>query len=179
MQNSMTAILEFSGFIFVIVVGTLLHFAYKYSENNRLVGILSPVNESTWEHLKLLFTPMLFYSIFEYLGIGKNINNFIAAKSIGIVLGLLAIVISFYTYTGILGRHFLLADILTFVIGVTVAYGFSWRVIQNGNNISDAVFILIILFAVCFIIFTFCPPHIALFLDPVSKSYGMTHKSNQ
>jgi hypothetical protein len=52
-----------SGVIFTFLAGTLLHFTYEWSGNNFWVGLFSPVNESTWEHMKLLFFPMLFYSI--------------------------------------------------------------------------------------------------------------------
>lgn len=54
------------GAIFTIFLGTLLHFTYQWSGKNNLVAIFSAVNESTFEHLKLLFTPMLIFSIFEY-----------------------------------------------------------------------------------------------------------------
>ena len=43
--------------IFTFILGTLLHFTYKWSEENAIVGIFSAVNESTWEHLKLLYFP--------------------------------------------------------------------------------------------------------------------------
>ena len=52
--------------IFVIIFGTLLHFTYNWSNNNSLIGAFSAVNESTWEHLKLLFFPMLITIIIGY-----------------------------------------------------------------------------------------------------------------
>ena len=70
-------IFEIAGFIFVSVVGTLLHFAYEYFDYSTVAAVISPINESTWEHLKLLFFPFLFYTLFEYLVIGKKYNNFI------------------------------------------------------------------------------------------------------
>ena len=78
---------EIAGFVFVIIAGTLLHFVYHWTGQNRIVGLFSPVNESTWEHLKLLFTPMLLNSIAEYFVIGNQFSNFIAAKMLGIVFG--------------------------------------------------------------------------------------------
>ena len=49
--------------IFTIILGTLLHFTYEWSGNNAFVGAFSSINESTWEHLKLAFYPMLITSI--------------------------------------------------------------------------------------------------------------------
>ena len=52
--------------IFSLISGVLLHFAYEWSDNNTFVGLFSAVNESTWEHLKLVFFPSLIYFLFEY-----------------------------------------------------------------------------------------------------------------
>lgn len=172
---------EIAGFIFVVIFGTLLHFFYDWSGNNPIVGILSPVNESTWEHLKLLFIPMILYSIIEYFIIGNKYSNFIAAKSFGAILGMLAIIIAFYTYTGIIGEHYLWADILTFIVGVAVAYKYSWKIIFNdiagkGHNLTGLILLGLVFF--CFVIFTFFPPQLALFLDPVSEKYGIFKKEH-
>lgn len=105
MLNSLAS-WEIAGFIFVVVVGTLLHFVYHWSGNAPIVGIISPVNESTWEHLKLLFVPMLLFSIIEYFAVGKAFPGFIAAKAFGILLGMLVILAIFYTYTGIIGKNY-------------------------------------------------------------------------
>lgn len=170
---------EISGLIFVIIIGTILHFIYDWTGQNRIVGIFSPVNESTWEHLKLLFVPMLLYSVVEYFAVGKDYPNFIVAKTLGIVLGMLVIVTVFYTYTGIVGQHYLWADILTFILGVAVAYAYSRRIINKADVGTEpqlvAIMIILVLVA-CFTIFTFYPPHIPLFLDPVSKDYGVSIK---
>lgn len=53
--------------VFCIVLGTILHFTYKWSNNNNFIGIFSATNESTWEHLKLVFFP-------------PNLNLFIPPK---------------------------------------------------------------------------------------------------
>ena len=171
---------EIIGFIFVVIFGSLLHFVYQWSGRNRIVGSFAPVNESTWEHLKLLFVPMLLFSSVEYFVVGKNYPNFIVSKAIGMVFGMIAIVVIFYTYTGILGNHFLWADILTFVLGVTVAYLYSWRIINKqpiGSNANIIGIILILVLTLCFVIFSFDPQHIPLFLDPVTKSYGASTKT--
>jgi hypothetical protein len=160
---------ESIGFLFVIVWGTLLHFTYQWSGKCPAVGYFSPVNESTWEHLKLLFMPMLFYSIIEYFAIGKRYKGFPAAKAIGILLGMLTIVTVFYTYTGVLGTHYLPLDMITFLLGVIVAFTSSQLILQNvtirkGTEIT--VLLLLAIIAVCFVIFTYHAPQIALFKDP-------------
>ena len=58
-------ILEICGFIFTTSLGTLLHFMYEWSGKNSLVALFSNVNESTWEHLKLLFYPAFIFAIIQ------------------------------------------------------------------------------------------------------------------
>lgn len=172
MQYAGAVTLEIVGIFFTIIVGALLHFAYQYSGNNRIVGLFTPVNESTWEHLKLLFFPMLLYSIMEYFAFGRDVSNYIGAKSIGIVIGMILIVVLFYAYTGILKRNALLADIAIFMISVVAAYIIGWQIMINGCPIPNYSIILIIMFIIFFFVFTYYPPHNILFLDPVSKGYG-------
>lgn len=42
----------------LFLAGTLLHFLYGLSGEFFLVGLLAPVNESVWEHLKLALWPI-------------------------------------------------------------------------------------------------------------------------
>ena len=168
---------QIAGAIFTLIAGTLLHFTYEWSGENPLVGIFSAVNESTWEHLKLLFIPFLLFSIFEYFTYGKQIHNFIPVKVLSIILGMSTIIVAFYTYVGIIGKNFLWADISTFILGILVAYWFSFRFLHT-EFLSSAWairfgWIGLFLIILSFIVFTFNPPHIGLFLDPVSVTYGI------
>lgn len=165
------------GFVFTIIVGTLLHFTYEWSGANPIVGMFSAVNESVWEHLKLLFTPMLLFAIFEFFVYGKNIKNFIPVKALSILIGMLTIIVSYYTYTGIVGEHYLWADIAIFILGVLIAYCFSCRFLNTDflstNTAIQLGWVVLILMIVCFAYFTFNPPHIGLFQDPITGEYGI------
>ena len=59
------------GAVFTIITGTLLHFVYEWSGESLFVGIFSPINESVWEHLKLLFFPMSVWILIGYFIFGK------------------------------------------------------------------------------------------------------------
>ena len=48
------------GALFVLVTGTALHFVYGWSGGHPVAGALSAVNESVWEHMKLVFVPLFF-----------------------------------------------------------------------------------------------------------------------
>ena len=45
--------------IFTWILGTILHFLYEWSGDNKIIASFSAVNESTWEHLKLVFFPTI------------------------------------------------------------------------------------------------------------------------
>lgn len=154
--------------IFVCILGTLLHFTYELSGENGLVALFSAVNESVWEHLKLLFFPMLLSTIIGYFCIGKNTSNFLCAKVLGIIASMLFIIVFFYTYTGIIGKSIVFVDIASFFIAVILAEYLSYKLMISNfkcNNIVG-IWILVILL-LCFIAFTYFPPELGIFKDPL------------
>lgn len=159
--------------ILTLILGTLLHFLYEWTGYNYLVGFISPVNESTWEHLKLLFFPVLFLSVFEYFYIGRYFQSFITARTIGCVSGLIFIVVFFYTYTGIIGQHFLWLDIAAFFISTVLCYCLTWYLTirkKAGNHCTNFLCICFLLFLLfLFIRFTEYPPAINLFKSASAK----------
>lgn len=156
--------------IFVIITGTLLHFTWEWSNYNIIIALFSSVNESTWEHLKLLFFPFLAFSIIEHFIYGREIPCFWNTKLRSVILGMGSIPILFYTYTGILGKHYLLLDIATFVLSVIITYVFSYNTlfveqkVCKSNNEELALFYLIII-VILFGVFTFFPPSFGIFLS--------------
>ena len=162
--------------ILIMIFGTLLHFTFELSNNNLLIGTFSAINESTWEHLKLLFFPMLITTIIGYFIKGKEIPNYLCSKVLGIIFSMCFIVIFFYTYTGIIGTNFASIDISSFFIAVILGQYISYKKMKSMNscNIIIPIITLLILYF-CFLIFTFAPPHIALFKDPLTGMFGIFH----
>lgn len=161
--------------IFTMILGTLLHFTFDWSGGNLFVGAFSAVNESTWEHLKLLFFPMFLTTIIGYLYIGKNTNNFLCAKIIGIIISILFTTIFFYTYTGIIGTNFSILDIGSFFVAVLLSEYVVYKILLSNFLCNTKVaFIILIILLFCFIIFTYTPPKIGLFKDPITSSFGIS-----
>ena len=156
--------------ILAIVFGTLLHFTYEWSGENRIVGLFSATNESVWEHLKLVFYPMLILAIVEYFVVKKEANNYIEAKSLGIFLAIAFIIVFYYTYTGIIGKNFFIIDILTFIISIILGEWVSYKLMirkSESTTLSKILGLAIIFyFLISFILFTYNPPNINLFKDP-------------
>ena len=153
------------GTIFVIVLGTLSHFFYEWSNNNFVVGFFSPVNESTWEHMKLVFFPMLLFSLIANYRLKSIYPCITSSLLFGILLGTILIPIFFYTYTGILGYNVLVLDLITFILAVICSFSSVYRLTLSCRmqNHTTILFIAVCVVFVCFILFTVYPPSIALF----------------
>jgi len=156
-------------FIFVSILGTLLHFTYEWSNNNEFIGIFSAINESTWEHLKLIFFPMLIITIIGYFSIGKTVPNFLCAKTLGILTSILFTITFFYTYTGILGTNIDFINILTFIIAVLLGEYVAYKLmLSNFTCYKNLAVLILSILLLCFIIFTYNPLKIGLFKAPVA-----------
>ncbi len=165
--------------IFSIILGTLLHFTFELFSNNLFIASFSAVNESVWEHLKLVFFPMLIFAIIEYFLLKNydNKNNYIFSKTIGIIFAIIFITIFFFTYTGIIGNSYFIIDIFSFLFAIIFGEFICYKLLIKNNEINNflkyiCVFILLILFF-SFIFFTYFPPKINYFKDPLKNDYGI------
>ena len=158
------------GIIFVLITGTISHFIYDWSGNNFILGLLFPINESTWEHMKLSFFPMLLYSVYMNAKIKHAYPCVTSSLLFGILLSTFLIPVLFYTYSGILGRNFMLFDILTFVVSVLFSFiavymlSLSCKMTPYTSVLKLAVFTLMI----CFFLFTYHPLDIGIFINPAT-----------
>lgn len=168
--------MEIIGFVFVSILGTLCHFFYEWSGYSNVVGMFCPINESTWEHLKLLWFPFLIWTIAEYFILDKP-SGYWAPKCTGILIGLTATTSFYYTYYGIGGKGIMFWDVFSFFLGVAAAFITGYLLNQckifQKPTAQAAALILFIGVSVIFVIFTFSPPLIPWFRDPMSLTYGI------
>lgn len=152
--------------IFTFILGTLLHFTYKLSGENSLIAIFSAINESIWEHLKLLYFPMLITIIIGQIYLGREYKNFLCSKTFGIILAIIFMITFFYTYSGIFGKSTAIIDISLFFVSVVLGESISYLLTINNYkcNKKVSIFILFILL-ISFIFFTFNAPNFGIFID--------------
>ena len=152
------------GTLFVIITGTLSHFVYDWSGQNCIVGFFTPVSESTWEHMKLCFFPMLLYSL--YLIQKRKATQPCISSSMagGILTGTFAIPMLFYTYTGILGKSFPPLDIGVFIVSVMLAFYTVYRLSLScrAQGHTIVLWMAVIVLILCFIWFTYHSPGIGI-----------------
>ena len=157
-------------FFIISIIGTLSHFVYEWTGKPYLIGLFFPVNESTWEHLKLLFFPSLIYFAVVYFTLKEKPKNYISATAISIIAGMLSIVVMFYTYQGVLGRNIDFLNILIYFLGVAVTIYIMQRILKTQSFSSGTANIISLFFllltAILFVSFSFNPPSLGIFLPP-------------
>lgn len=167
------------GFI-IIILGTIFHFIFEWSNYWRPIGWFVAVNESVWEHFKLGFWPGLIFYAIEFFFIRKKANNYWSAKGIALYLNPIIIGMLFYTYRGALGIESLVIDILTFVVAVIVQQYVSYKIV-TAKKISEKFDLSlnigalagIAILTTMFVVFTYYPPVIPLFYDMEVGGYGI------
>ena len=168
---------EAAGAVFTAAAGTLLHFLYDWSGQRTWVGLFAAVNESVWEHMKLLFVPVFVWSVLQLWFHGRNYANFLAVRAAAALAGLALIPTLYYTYTGALGQRAAWADSLIFFLAAAAVFRLDCRLLQRGwgGRPWQQVTGLVVLWAVA-CLFVFCtvsPVELPLWQDPVTGGYGI------
>ena len=166
---------RFAGFALVSLGGTLLHFLYDWTGKSILAAPFSGVNESTWEHMKLLYFPLLLFALVQRRFFSA-FDSFWCVKLLGTLLGLILIPVLFYTYNGAFGRSPDWLNITFFFISTAAVFLVETYLFRQNAlrcRFSKLAPGLLCLIGLLFVIFTFLPPKLPLFRDPVTGTYGL------
>ena len=166
---------QLCGFGVTALGGTILHFLYDWLGEAVWIAPFSGVNESTWEHMKLLFWPMFVFALVQSLFFRER-TDFWCVKLRGMLLGLALIPVLFYTYNGAIGKSPDWLNISIFFVSAAVAYLYETRLFNQkrllGKQPNFALAALCAL-SLAFIVCTFLPPRIGIFRDPITGAYGV------
>ena len=175
MKQKSIGLWQLMGFAVTSLGGTILHFLYEWLGDSLLVAPFSGVNESTWEHMKLLFWPMFLFSILQSFFFIEE-KDYWCVKLKGIIFGIILIPILFYTYNGAIGKSPYWVNIAIFFISAAAAYIYETRLFKKETQACKtpklALGILCVI-ALLFVIFTFVTPEIGIFKDPLTGGYGI------
>ena len=166
---------QLMGFAVTSLGGTILHFLYDWLDNAAWIAPFSGINESTWEHMKLLFWPMFVFAIAQSFYFSDR-SDFWCVKLRGILLGLILIPVLFYTYNGAIGKSPDWINLTIFFTSAAAAYAFeAWLFGKEKLSCKHSKIALGILcaIAVLFVLFTFRTPQIGIFRDPITGTYGI------
>ena len=166
---------QLMGFAVTSLGGTLLHFLYDWLGEAIWIAPLSGVNESTWEHMKLLFWTMLIFAVVQSFFF-RDREDFWCVKLRGILLGLVLIPVLFYTYNGVIGRSPDWLNIAIFFISAAIAYTYETQQFRKDTIACKnprLAMALLCAIAILFVVFTFATPEIDIFKDPLTGTYGV------
>ena len=166
------------GIPFVFIVGSIFHFLYDWSGQNVLVGLISPVNESVWEHAKLLLVPTTLWWVAYYIAkqkkYGIDANLWFTGFLVSLVSSITLMMLFYYFYTQAFGIQSLYVDIFIFLLVSIMGQLLGLHFYRYSEGLGAGFSIVLI--ALIFIIFaywTFQPPQIPLFFDKVDGKYGI------
>lgn len=162
-----------------IVLGILLHFAYDFTNENNIVGLVAPVNESVWEHLKLILIPFTIFSIFFYFYTKQKFSNMLLATFLGNVVGMFVTAVLYYLGTLLFRNDNMVFNIIAFALGVISAYTVLYLSIYSTEFLEETKDSTLVgacalsLLVTAFIIGTVYPIKLELTRDPKSSTYGI------
>jgi hypothetical protein len=166
---------ELIGIIVISILGSTLHFFFGWSGQWEPMGAIAPVNESVWEHFKLAYWPTLVYAIVEYRFLKSYTSNYFFAKAVCIFIMPVIIATVFYSYTSVVDR-ILWVDIISFCVAIAIGQSVSYKLLTSRKvprYLDITALILVIIFGITFILFTYYTPHLPVFRDPVTEGYGI------
>ena len=149
------------------------HFLFGYFPNN-FTALFFPVNESIFQHMKMIFTCyVIFYliiKIFKYKE--ENITTKCLISSLSCIIFFLIIYIPIYLNYN---ENLVFTLILLFL---SIVFGeFITSLINiNSKNVNDISIIIIILILILNAYLTFNPLDNFLFFDPMNKTYKIVYK---
>ena len=166
---------EVIGLLVTLALGNLLHFVYEWSGDSPLTAPIAAVNESTWEHMKLLAVPWVLWTIAECIGL-RSLRP-AGPRAAGLLAGLTAIPLLFYGYVGVIGFHAAVVDVLIFQAAVLLAFWVSTALQKRGTlpaPVWQAAGVLVLAaVSTAFVVWTASPPELPVFIDPTNGTRGI------
>ena len=163
----------------IFILCFIFHFVYEFLPST-ITAIFFPVNESIWEHQKLIFTSVVMYGIIDYIILTKfniKFNNFFLSLFISaftIVPIFLMIYLPFFYKIG--PKMFL--NIGVMLIAIIISQVISYYILKTKNNYYYLNIISFILIIICYIVFaylTYNPIKTELFFDTEEEKYGLNN----
>ena len=158
------------------ILAFLTHFLYTWFPNS-LFSIFFPVNESIWEHMKMLFTTILLYEIIEYIILSIKqfkVNNFLFASFVTAIVSIPIYLIMFLPIYYKMGENMFIT-ISIMLIDIIIVQFINYKILNVKEfNLNILTIVLIIISYIGFGLLTYYPPENDLFFDPKEEKYGIS-----
>ena len=163
----------------VFALSFLFHFAYELLPNF-IFSIIFPVNESIWEHMKIIYSSIIFYGIIDYFIYKKfdlDYHNFVFSVVFSAFIGILIYLALFLPLYFKFGESMVLSIGILFITYIIVYFISYYILISDEFDYSYLWILLIIIGYVIFGYLTYKPIHNQLFYDTHHKIYGIKKRN--
>jgi len=164
------------GTVFCFAAALLLHFVYDWSGRLRFAAIFASVNESVWEHVKIILWPYLLWSFAVYYLLHPDLRRLVVARTAGAYLTGALVICFFYIYIGVIGRNIAWLNIASTAVWLLVGEIVGMRILnarRAGREYYLVALAAMVLLVVTLLCFTVSPPQLGLFADPATGLYGL------
>ena len=170
----------FSGII-IFLLSTLSHFAYNWSNYNEVVGMFTPTNESIFQHLKMIFFPIVLYYLLTYIFYGRKYNivlyKWLLSAITTFIVTSTIIVSNYYIFTYGFSISNAFIDISALLIGLFTSSLLCIHLYIRTKNHNMKVCNPIVIIGLLLLVFTISffdknPLKVDLFYDNENNTYN-------
>lgn len=165
-------------FLILTIFGFLSHFTHGWFKKGILLHIFSALNESTWEHMKMLVAPTILVGILQHIFLREEYINLLNSILILLTVELVTMPLIYETLKRLVKKVPFPITILIFFLSIIFGLITENVILTKDIVILPEIWSLIlILIIVCtFGIFSYYPPKVPLFRDPITGEYGHLKK---
>mgnify|MGYP004539769011 FL=1 len=162
--------------IFIFLIGFIIHNLYEWCPNI-VTLILSPVNESVFEHMKMIYTSYIIWIIIKYFILKKyNIkeNNFLLKELLTFLFNIALFLTIYWPIYSKFGEN-MLVTLTIYLISIIISQVLNYFIeFKKDSNVLNIISLLVIFLIYAFTTYlTYNPPICKFFLDPTNNSYGL------
>ncbi|MBE6049738.1 MAG: hypothetical protein E7214_03515 [Clostridium sp.] len=168
------------GIPFIFILSALFHFMFEATGKPTISAVFFPVNESIFEHLKLVLYPSILYFLVSFFLLKKDykisFKRWFIALCSSVILSILTVLFGYYVFKYAFNIDSLIWHISILLIGTILGQLLAVHVYNKSHNTSKQFVIALLVLILLIIIFTwvtFNPPKLPLFLDYTKNIYGI------
>lgn len=159
----------------LFVIGSIFHFIYDFTGENILVALIAPVNESVFEHMKMVPVPVLIWWLIGYFKYKPDKDIWFTSCLLSLIVGTAMVPLIYYFYTSAFGVEIMIVDILILFVAVLFAQLLSLHYYNYAKAIDYRLALgIIIVIIVMFALLTLAPPKLPIFKSAADGSYGIS-----
>lgn len=165
--------------IVIFLISIFTHYGYEIFPNY-LTSFFFPVNESVFEHIKVILSAYLIYSIIEYIFLKvKNIlpnnlrSNILFSITFNIFIFYLLYIPIYYIF-----KHNIVVTLTIYFISIFITQIISYKVLKTNKRFplfENYFFIILLIYQSILIYFTYYPPKYDIFIDKNNNKIGLNN----